>query len=161
METGVIREAKTFSRICTGGCGMRLKVGGEGQIVDIRADVDHPMTKGYACFKGLQAEEAHHGPARLLKPLKRQPDGSFEEIGLEQALDEIAEKLRPYYDSGDKDAIGLFNGNGVSLQMPAASRPSLISTRMSGPALSRSPMAGAGSLSNQATTGTARQMSIC
>jgi len=109
------REVKSFCRICTGGCGMVLKVDDEGHIVDIRADEDHPMTKGYACFKGLQAEEAHHGPARLLHPLKHQPDGSFERIGLEQALDEIAEKLRPWYESGDRDAIGLFNGNGASL----------------------------------------------
>ena len=115
MDAGGLREVKSFCRICTGGCGMRLQIDGAGRIAHIRGDEDQPMTKGYACFKGLQAEEAHHGPARLLKPLKRMPDGSFAEIGLEQALDEIAEKLRPYYESGDKDAIGLFNGNGASL----------------------------------------------
>ena len=115
MDAGGLREVKSFCRICTGSCGMRLTVDSAGRIVHIRGDEDQPMTKGYACFKGLQAEEAHHGPARVLRPLKRMPDGLFAEIGLEQALDEIAVKLRPYYDSGNKDAIGLFNGNGASL----------------------------------------------
>ncbi len=91
---------------------MRLKIDAQDRIVHIRGDDEQPMSKGYACFKGLQAEEAHHGPARLLRPLKRQEDGSFVEIGLEQALDEIAERLRPFYESDDREAIALFNGNG-------------------------------------------------
>src|SRR4051812_17761114 len=92
-----IREVTSFCRICGGGCGVRLKIDAKDRIVHIRGDDEQPMSKGYACFKGLQAEEAHHGPARLLRPLKRQEDGSFVEIGLEQALDEIAERLRPFY----------------------------------------------------------------
>ena len=66
-------------------------------IVDIRGDKDNPMWNGYVCFKGLQAEEFHHGPQRLLRPLKRQPDGSFAEISSEQALDEIGKNsVRPW-----------------------------------------------------------------
>lgn len=107
-----VREVTSFCRICGGGCGVRLKIDAQDRIVHIRGDDEQPMSKGYACFKGLQAEEAHHGPARLLRPLKRQEDGSFAEIGLEQALDEIAERLRPFYESDDREAIALFNGNG-------------------------------------------------
>lgn len=111
-ETAPLREATSFCRICGGGCGTRLKIDANDRIVDIRGDKEQPMSRGYACFKGLQAEEAHHGPARLLHPLKRKADGTYEQIPLEQALDEIAAKLRPYYDSGNPDAIALFNGNG-------------------------------------------------
>jgi len=114
MSEAGLREVKSFCRICTGGCGVRLSIDEQDRIVRITGDRDQPMSKGYVCFKGLQADEAHHGPARLLRPLKRKPDGSFEEIGLEQALDEIAEKLRPYYESDDRNAIALFNGNGAS-----------------------------------------------
>ena len=85
-----LREVTSFCRICGGGCGTRLWIDENDRIVDIQGDREQPMSKGYACFKGLQAEEAHHGPARLLHPLKRQPDGSFARILLEQALDEIA-----------------------------------------------------------------------
>ncbi|MCB2078366.1 MAG: molybdopterin-dependent oxidoreductase, partial [Novosphingobium sp.] len=115
MSENATREVQSFCRICTGGCGVRLTVDADDRIVSVKGDKDQPMSKGYVCFKGLQAEEAHHGPARILRPLKRMPDGSFAEIGLELALDEIAEKLRPYYESGNRDAIALFNGNGASL----------------------------------------------
>ena len=107
-----VREVTSFCRICGGGCGTRLKIDASDRILHIRGDDQQPMSKGYACFKGLQAEEAHHGPARLLRPLKRLEDSSFVEIGLEQALDEIAGRLRPYYESDDREAIALFNGNG-------------------------------------------------
>jgi Molybdopterin oxidoreductase Fe4S4 domain len=50
-------------------------------IVEIRGDRQNPVSRGYVCFKGLQAEEAHHGASRLLRPLRRQRDGSYVEIG--------------------------------------------------------------------------------
>jgi anaerobic selenocysteine-containing dehydrogenase len=114
-----LREAISFCRICTGGCGLRMTIDEEERIVDIRGDKLHPMTKGYACFKGLQAEEAHHGAARLLHPLKRQPDGQFVRIPLEQALDEIAARMRPLLDSDGPEAIALFVGGGATMTASA------------------------------------------
>ena len=86
-----VHEAISFCRICGGGCGVRLTIDENDRICRIQGDHDQPMSKGYMCFKGLQAEDAHHGPARLLHPLKRMPDGSFKQIALETALDEIAD----------------------------------------------------------------------
>jgi anaerobic selenocysteine-containing dehydrogenase len=106
-----MREARSFCRICAAHCGMVLTIDDEtNRIVDIKGDKANPMTNGYVCFKGLQAEEAHHGPARLLRPLKRQPDGSFAEIGSEQALDEIAAKLRTILDRDGPEAVASFKG---------------------------------------------------
>jgi anaerobic selenocysteine-containing dehydrogenase len=80
------RQARTFCRICAAHCGMVLTIeDGTERIVDIKGDKGNPLSQGYVCFKGLQAEEAHHGPARLLRPLKRQDDGTFAEIASEQA----------------------------------------------------------------------------
>ena len=107
-----MRTARSFCRICSAHCGTVLMIDDDERIVSIRGDKDQPLSRGYACFKGLQAEEAHHGPARLLRPLKRMPDGRHIEIGLEQALDEIAERVATIRDYHGKDAIGLFNGNG-------------------------------------------------
>ena len=115
MAENGLREAVSFCRICGGGCGVRLTIDANERIRDIRGDREQPMSKGYMCFKGLQAEAAHHGPTRLLHPLKRQADGSFARIELEQALDEIAAKLRPYVEAGERDAIALFGGNGGAL----------------------------------------------
>ncbi len=110
-ETAV-REAVSFCRICSGGCGVVLSIDGEDRIVGVRGDKDNPLTRGYACFKGLQPEASHHGRERLLRPLKRMPDGSYTEIPSEQALDEIAAKLGPILDRHGKDAMAIFLGNG-------------------------------------------------
>ena len=76
-----LRVAQSYCRICCAHCGMVVTIDDEqNKIVRIRGDKQNPMSRGYVCFKGLQAEEAHHGPSRLLRPLKRQADGSQGEI---------------------------------------------------------------------------------
>ena len=56
------------------------------RIVDIRGGKDQPMSRGYACAKGIQAHELHHGPERLLRPLRRTSSGQFEPVALPDAL---------------------------------------------------------------------------
>lgn len=106
------REAVSFCRICSGGCGVVLTIDDKDRIIGMRGDKDSPLSRGYACFKGLQAEASHHGPQRLLRPLKRMADGSYAEISSEQALDEIAAKLGDILDQHGKDAMAIFLGNG-------------------------------------------------
>ena len=106
------REAISFCRICSGGCGVVLTIDGEDRIVGVRGDKDNPMTRGYACFKGRQAAASHHGRERLLRPRKRIADGSYVEISSEQALDEIAEKLAPILERNGNDAMAIYLGNG-------------------------------------------------
>ena len=112
FATTGLREVVSFCRICSGGCGVRLTLDGD-RIAGVRGDPENALSKGYACFKGLQAAEAHHGPTRLLRPLKRMPDGSFASIPLEQALDEIAERLAALIADRGPDSVGLFCGNGA------------------------------------------------
>ena len=86
-----LREARAFCRICLGHCGMKLTVDDEtNSIVDIRGDKDHPLTRGYACFKGLQAKESHHDEGRLLHPLKRNAEGGYDRIPLEDLRERAA-----------------------------------------------------------------------
>lgn len=107
-----MREALSFCRICLGHCGVVLTLDDNDRLTDIRADRDDPQTLGFACFKGLQAVETHNSDKRILKPLKRQPDGSFLPIALDQALDEIAAKLKTALDEGGPEAIAGFKGGG-------------------------------------------------
>ena len=105
------REAISYCRICAANCGVVLKIDtATNTILSVKGDKDNPVSNGYVCFKGLQAEEYHHGPQRLLRPLKRQDDGSFTEIGLEQALDEIADKLKTIVAKGGPQAVAGFKG---------------------------------------------------
>jgi anaerobic selenocysteine-containing dehydrogenase len=104
-------QKRSYCRICCAHCGVILSIDEDRQqIVGIKPDKDSPLSQGHICFKGLQAGEAHHGPRRLLRPLKRQSDGSHVEIDGEQALDEVAEKMRAIIDRGGGDAVATFKG---------------------------------------------------
>jgi anaerobic selenocysteine-containing dehydrogenase len=112
-------EVKSYCRICIGACGMVLTLDQNRRIVTIRGDKDHPASGGYVCVKGLQAPEAHNGAARILNPLKRMADGTFQRIGLEQALDEIAEHLRRIIERDGPEAVAGFRGTQSGLNSTA------------------------------------------
>ena len=122
VDTESRTDIRSFCRICAGFCGMILTVENGNRIVGIKGDKDHPHSRGFACLKGLQAAEATHGARRLLRPLKRMPDGSYGEVSLDTALGEIAERLRAIVDRDGPDALAAFRGtanvfSGVSAQI--------------------------------------------
>lgn len=108
----MLREARSLCRLCHVGCAMVLTINENDRIADIRGDKDNEVSQGYACFKGLQAASAHHGPERLRHSLKRRPDGSYAEIPSEVALDEIAEKIGMIRARDGNDAVALYLGGG-------------------------------------------------
>ncbi|MEP6786101.1 MAG: molybdopterin-dependent oxidoreductase [Sphingomonadales bacterium] len=112
-------EYASFCRICTAGCGTRLTVDEQGHIVRIVGDDQNELSSGYACFKGLQSGLAHRDPQRVVRPLKRQADGSFVEIPMEQALDEIAARIDELMAESGPNAIALFAGNGSMMNQTA------------------------------------------
>ena len=114
----MVEEKVSFCRICAGGCGTRVGVE-DGRIVSVRADPDNPLSRGYACFKGLQAAESHHGPNRLLHPLKRQPDGSLAPIASEQAIAEIADRVSRQIATDGPRSVAMFSGNGSVFNVAA------------------------------------------
>ncbi len=99
---------------------MRLDIDAEGGIGRITGDRENALSNGYACFKGLQSAAAHRSPSRLLRPLKRMPDGTRVEIPLEQALDEISYRVRDLMQVDGPDAVAVFCGNGAILNSTAA-----------------------------------------
>jgi len=112
-------EHFSFCRICTAGCGVRLTVDEQGRITRIVGDDRNELSSGYACFKGLQSAPAHSDPARLTHPLKRQADGSYARIPLEQALDEIAGRIADLISESGPQAVALFAGNGSMMNQTA------------------------------------------
>jgi len=116
---GVLEDRKTFCRSCTSHCGLIVSVDHDEKVVAIRPDKDDPITKGFACFKGLTAGEAQYSKKRVLHPLKRMPDGTFEQIGMEQALDEIAAKLKEIIERDGPEAIAGYRGSGCGMNAAA------------------------------------------
>src|SRR5438874_8777510 len=98
-------EAITSCRICAGMCSLRLTRDAAGRVVSARGDKSNPLTRGYACIKGLQLPAAHSSPERLLHALKRKGEGLFVRVPFSDALDEIAERLRTLIDRHGPDAI--------------------------------------------------------
>ena len=105
-----MREVINSCRLCAGQCSLRLTLGDDGRVVSIRGNHENPVTRGYACIKGLTLHEAHASPDRLLHPVKRMDDGTFSKIPMAQALDEIAGRLRSIVDRHGPDAVAGFRG---------------------------------------------------
>ena len=59
----------TYCRICEPLCGMIATVE-DGRLVSLRPDDEHPLSRGYACPKGLAFPEVQHDPDRVLHPLR-------------------------------------------------------------------------------------------
>jgi anaerobic selenocysteine-containing dehydrogenase len=85
-------------RDCYDGCGVAVIKRGE-RIVKVLGDPDHPVSRGALCGKCAVAYNgAWRDPAlRLSRPLRRcgaKGEGAFRPIGWDEALDEIAGRLR-------------------------------------------------------------------
>jgi len=104
------REISTFCRVCEPSCGLLARVE-KGELKGLRPDRDHPVTRGFACHKGIAGLDVHRDPDRLGRPLRRQPGGGFEAIAWDDAVAEVTGRLAGIRDLHGPDAIGFFLGN--------------------------------------------------
>ncbi|XXT18881.1 molybdopterin-dependent oxidoreductase [Sorangium sp. So ce429] len=100
---------QTFCRICEALCGLEATVEGD-TLVSLRPDREHPLSKGFACVKGVQYAGIHEDPDRLNHPMKRTPSG-FQRISWETALSEIGERLREQLRRHGPRSMGMYLGN--------------------------------------------------
>ncbi len=110
---GVTHETRSFCRQCMGMCGTIVTLDSSDRVLSIRGDQNDPSTLGYACYKGLKADEAHNSTDRILRPRKRGADGRFHDIPLETALDEIAERIAAILEEDGPEAIAGYRGGGA------------------------------------------------
>jgi anaerobic selenocysteine-containing dehydrogenase len=81
---------------CPDTCGMLVTVE-DGVAVKIQGDPSMPFTQGTLCTKVAHYLERTYAPDRLLHPMRRvgpKGSGRFERISWDQALDEIAARLK-------------------------------------------------------------------
>ncbi|MGB2712172.1 MAG: molybdopterin-dependent oxidoreductase, partial [Conexibacter sp.] len=100
----------TFCRICEPLCGMVATVE-DGRLLQLRPDADHPLSKGFACPKGIAFAEVQNDPDRVLHPLKRTPGGDFERVSWTHATADIGARLRAIHDRHGASGIGWYFGN--------------------------------------------------
>lgn len=106
----MVEERVTFCRICESLCGMVATVE-DGRVTKLRPDREHPLSKGYGCPKGIAMLDVHNDPDRVLHPMRRKEDGSFEQVSWETAMADIGGRLKAIRDTHGADSIGWYMGN--------------------------------------------------
>ncbi len=95
MEPG-IEVKRSLCVMCGANCGVLVYVK-DGKIVKIRGNPDNPVSRGNTCKRVAHVIQWLNHPSQLMYPLKRvgnRGEGKWQRITYEEALDEIAEKLR-------------------------------------------------------------------
>jgi anaerobic selenocysteine-containing dehydrogenase len=83
----------------------------EGRLVAVKPDRDHPISQGWACNKGIATFDIHHDPDRLSNALERTAPGQFARRSWDQAMADIAAKLRDMRARYGDWSTGFYIGN--------------------------------------------------
>ena len=109
---------KSYCRYCHAYCAVEVDVE-DGKPIAMRGDATDPVYGGYTCIKGRQLPELYDAPDRLHTALKKQPDGSFQEISTDQALDEIAARVRSIIEADGPRAVASYCGTYAFMESAA------------------------------------------
>lgn len=83
-----MRVRTTCNRDCPDACGIVATVE-SGRITKIQGDPEHPVTRGFLCYRTSRFLERQYDPDRVTTPLLRRSSG-FAPISWDEALDRIA-----------------------------------------------------------------------
>lgn len=102
----------TYCRVCEPNCGLVATLE-EGRITKLSGDREHPISKGYACERGMATLDIHHDPDRIRYPLRRTGDG-FQRVSWDEALGDIGRRLAEIRKRYGKHSVGMYFGNPVA-----------------------------------------------
>jgi formate dehydrogenase len=84
----------------------------DGRLEQLRPDREHPLSRGYACPKGIAMTDVQNDPDRVLYPLKRVGGpGEFERTSWQEAMEAIASRLRRVLGERGPGGVGWYMGN--------------------------------------------------
>ena len=94
---------------CPDACSLVLTIDPEAnRLLKVEGDLDHPVTQGFACVKTYRYPERNHHENRPLYPLKRvgpKGSGEFKRVNWDEALDDIAARLKEIIDTHGPEAV--------------------------------------------------------
>jgi formate dehydrogenase major subunit len=108
-------ETRSTCPYCAVSCGVIIHTLGDKaknvipQAIHVEGDPDHPINRGTLCPKGASLLQEIVNERRLLKPQVRRPGSDhWEDIGWDQALDEISRRVKTTRDATfvERDARG-------------------------------------------------------
>jgi anaerobic selenocysteine-containing dehydrogenase len=106
----VERDVVSFCRICNAMCGVVVTVD-DDQVVRVRGDAEHPLSRGYTCPKGRALGAFHHHPGRLDAPERRR-GGPVGPLAWPEATAEIAGTVARLVEAHGPDTIGMYLASG-------------------------------------------------
>lgn len=100
--------------LCALNCGLEVQTGGDDgrRITKIRGDDSHPISKGYVCEKSQRMNHYQNGADRLNSPMRRRADGSYEAVGWDVAIREVAERFMAVKSRWGGESILYYGGGG-------------------------------------------------
>jgi anaerobic selenocysteine-containing dehydrogenase len=110
-------EKQTFCRVCEPSCGLIATLE-EGTITALKPDRDHPVTRGFACHKGLSVLDIHQDPDRLNWPLVRQ-GATLKQTSWQEAAVAVGDKIKALQATYGDQAIGVYTGNPLAFNSTA------------------------------------------
>src|SRR5579871_6668820 len=94
-------ETRSTCPYCSVSCGIIIHTLGDKaknvtpQVVHVEGDPDHPINRGTLCPKGSSLMQDILNERRLTKPQVRRPGSDhWEDIGWDQAINEIAQRIK-------------------------------------------------------------------
>ena len=107
-----VEQIPGMCQLCSTVCGIVGYVK-EGRLIKIEGNPKDPNSRGRLCARGHAGLNHLYHAERLLYPLKRvgkRGEGKWKRISWDQALDEIAEKLRDVRESGHPEEFAFHQG---------------------------------------------------
>ncbi|MCU1427167.1 MAG: oxidoreductase [Actinomycetia bacterium] len=102
---------QTACILCSVNCGIEVRLDGR-HFARVRGDKAHPTSRGYTCEKALRLDHYANSRDRLTSPLRRRPDGTYEEIDWDAAISEIAQRFAAVRDTHGGESILYYGGGG-------------------------------------------------
>jgi len=95
--------------LCEAICGLELTIE-DNAVTGVRGNPEDPLSRGHICPKGVAIADIYTDPDRLRRPVRRTAQG-FVEIGWDEALDLVADRLSGIAQEHGREAVGLYLGN--------------------------------------------------
>ncbi|MBP9012169.1 MAG: molybdopterin-dependent oxidoreductase [Smithella sp.] len=115
---------KTGCVLCAQNCGLEIEVE-NNRMVKVKPDKSNVKSEGYICRKGMNVAYHQHNADRLKYPLKKVGD-KFERISWDQAIDEIAAKIKNIVGQHGPRSFAYMGGGNQSCHLEVAFGVSLM-----------------------------------
>ena len=113
MSATATRTTFRTCPLCEAGCGLEIGLAGENgdtRVARIRGDREDVFSHGFICPKGSTLKQLQEDPDWLRRPLVKR-DGTFVEVGWDEAFAEVERRLGPLVDEHGRDAVAIYVGN--------------------------------------------------